>query len=274
MKKKMLFLFAVLTLRGWPQSGDIDTLYYLNDTTHFITEYAIAEEIYNIHTKFFPQQNWQAYKILEVHLLFRPSKIGDTISSISIYKDTLQQLIFSHPINIVLDSNNVFPNWLKIFVDNQTSITGEIEAPAWWGDLCEIDPAQVSGNTIGFYDGSQSWGVFHDLPVKLIIQKIPVGVRESVYDDFRFTLEQNYPNPFNPSTSISWQSPIGSWQTLKIYDVLGNEVVTLVDEYKQAGSYEVEFQSAVGSRQLASGVYYYRLQVGSFIETKKMILLR
>ena len=104
----------------------------------------------------------------------------------------------------------------------------------------------------------------------------------------KFSLEQNYPNPFNPSTKISWQYPVRSWQTLKVYDVLGNEVATLLNEEKEAGSYEVEFQSAarlpdgqVGNRQLASGVYIYRLQVypansevGSFTDTKKMILLR
>ena len=75
---------------------------------------------------------------------------------------------------------------------------------------------------------------------------------------------------------------MGSWQTLKVYDVLGNEVATLVDEYKQAGSYEVEFQSLVGSQQLASGVYYYQLRAGdlstgsgqSFVETRKMIILK
>lgn len=89
-----------------------------------------------------------------------------------------------------------------------------------------------------------------------------------------FSLEQNYPNPFNPNTKISWQSPIGSWQTLKIYDVLGNEVATLVNEYRNAGSYEVEFKSTVGSHQLASGIYYYRLKAGDFVETKKMILLK
>jgi len=59
---------------------------------------------------------------------------------------------------------------------------------------------------------------------------------------------------------------------LKIYDILGNEVAILVDEYKPAGSYEVEFQSTIGSRQLASGLYFYRIQTGSFVETKKMIL--
>ena len=83
-------------------------------------------------------------------------------------------------------------------------------------------------------------------------------------------LEQNYPNPFNPSTRISWQSPVSGWQTLKIYDVLGNEIATLVDGYKSAGSYEVEFDT----NNLSSGIYFYKLQAGNFLSTKKMILLR
>jgi 5-hydroxyisourate hydrolase-like protein (transthyretin family) len=61
---------------------------------------------------------------------------------------------------------------------------------------------------------------------------------------------------------------------LKIYDVLGNEVATLVNEEKSAGSYEVEFQSAVGNKQLASGIYYYRLHAGNYVETKKMVFLK
>ncbi len=89
-----------------------------------------------------------------------------------------------------------------------------------------------------------------------------------------FSLEQNYPNPFNPSTRIRWQAPISSWQTLKIFDVLGNEVATLVDEFRTAGNYEVEFKTSAGSFQLASGIYFYKLQAGSFVEIKKMILLR
>ncbi len=90
-----------------------------------------------------------------------------------------------------------------------------------------------------------------------------------------YELAQNYPNPFNPSTRISWQSPVGSHQVLKVFDVLGNEVATLVDEYREAGRYEVEFNVAQVSRpELASGVYLYRIQAGSFVETKKMILLK
>jgi hypothetical protein len=90
----------------------------------------------------------------------------------------------------------------------------------------------------------------------------------------KYYLSQNYPNPFNPSTKISWQSPVGSWQTLKVYDILGNEVATLVDEYRNAGSYEVEFNSASSIKNLASGIYFYRLQAGDYVETKKMILLK
>ena len=89
-----------------------------------------------------------------------------------------------------------------------------------------------------------------------------------------FELSQNYPNPFNPSTKISWQSPVAGWQTIKVFDMLGNEIATLVDEYRNAGSYEIEFKSAVGSHQLANGVYFYRLQVGENVETKKMVLLK
>ena len=89
-----------------------------------------------------------------------------------------------------------------------------------------------------------------------------------------YTLEQNYPNPFNPATKISWQSPIGSHQTIKVFNVLGREVATLVDEFRDAGSYEVEFHPESGIRELASGVYFYQLKSGGFVETKKMLLVR
>ncbi len=89
-----------------------------------------------------------------------------------------------------------------------------------------------------------------------------------------FKLNQNYPNPFNPSTKISWQSPFSGWQTLKVYDVLGNEVATLVNEYRSAGSYEIDFSPASSIKHPASGIYFYRLQAGDYAETKKMVLLK
>jgi hypothetical protein len=102
----------------------------------------------------------------------------------------------------------------------------------------------------------------------------------SVDDDINasttFELYQNYPNPFNPTTKISWQSPVGTHTTLKVYDVLGRKVATLVDDYKEAGKHEITVSSkqlAVGN-SIASGVYFYKLQAGEFIQTKKMILMK
>ncbi len=90
-----------------------------------------------------------------------------------------------------------------------------------------------------------------------------------------FTLEQNYPNPFNPSTVISYQLPVNSMVTLKIYDILGNEIATLVNEEKPAGSYEVEFNIYSNEGQnLVSGVYFYKLQADDLIQTKKMVLMK
>ena len=104
-----------------------------------------------------------------------------------------------------------------------------------------------------------------------------VSVEEESNIPVEFKLEQNYPNPFNPTTVISYQLPVSSNVTLKVYDLLGNDVATLVDEYKPAGSYEVEFHATSSFRlvrNLASGIYFYQLKVGSLIQTKKMLLIR
>jgi hypothetical protein len=85
-----------------------------------------------------------------------------------------------------------------------------------------------------------------------------------------FVLYQNYPNPFNPKTVISYQLPVTGNVTLKVYDILGNEVATLVNEEKQPGVYNIEFNS----ENLSSGIYIYQLLTGEFTSIKKMVLLR
>jgi len=85
-----------------------------------------------------------------------------------------------------------------------------------------------------------------------------------------FSLSQNYPNPFNPSTKIGFTIAEAGFTSLKVYDVLGNEVAILLSEDKSVGEYEIDFNGD----GLTSGIYFYQLKAGSFIETKKMILLR
>jgi len=85
-----------------------------------------------------------------------------------------------------------------------------------------------------------------------------------------FRLYQNYPNPFNPMTKITWQSPVAGLQTIKVYNILGKEVATIVDDFKSAGRYEVQFNG----NGLPSGIYLYKIQAGNFSEVKKMVLLK
>ena len=119
------------------------------------------------------------------------------------------------------------------------------------------------GHTFSFGIGGDVWLIKLEPDSPSVAEYDPIAVE-------KFQLHQNYPNPFNPSTKISWQSPVGSWQTLKIYDVLGNEVATLVDEYKPAGTYEVEWNAG----DFPSGVYFYQLKTENYLETKKMILIK
>src|SRR5690606_12816702 len=86
-----------------------------------------------------------------------------------------------------------------------------------------------------------------------------------------FDLYQNYPNPFNPSTTISWQSPISGWQTIKLFDLLGQEIETIVHGYYEAENHSTLYNV---NSTLPSGVYFYQLKAGDYIQTKKMILLK
>ena len=86
----------------------------------------------------------------------------------------------------------------------------------------------------------------------------------------QFILEQNYPNPFNPSTKIRYSVPQSSNVMIKVFDILGNEIETLVNEEKPIGSYEITWYA----KSLPSGIYFYKIQSGSFVETKKMLLLK
>lgn len=129
------------------------------------------------------------------------------------------------------------------------------------------------GGAIISWDDRRNGDNNHDIFIQRIDGNGNLGITS--IDDKNFAVSsyllfQNYPNPFNPITKIIWQSAVGSWQTLKVYDVLGREIKTLVDEYRTAGKYEIEFDAS----SLTSGVYFYQIKAGDFISTKKMILLK
>ena len=190
------------------------------------------------------------------------------------------------------NSKNKFTMYLWIKNKN-ASICFSDDAVNW------TDPIEISNNEKKYVGGilaktDTRTGYFSDYakqilaggprtaqpygPDTLYFGSIEVQSATSVEDTkdipYEFVLHQNYPNPFNPGTKISWQSPVSGWQTLKVYDVLGNEIATLVNEEKPAGNYETYFNPATSIKNPASGIYFYQLKIGSFIQAKKMILIK
>jgi hypothetical protein len=137
------------------------------------------------------------------------------------------------------------------------------------------DPGKSSGYSIVYNksDISKSWfnkgGVAYTFYLN---STTDVSKKNDNQIADNYELSQNYPNPFNPSTKISWQSTVDGWQSLKVFDVLGNEVVNLINEYKPAGRYEINFNA--NDYNLSSGIYFYQLRTGKIILIKKMILLK
>jgi hypothetical protein len=162
-------------------------------------------------------------------------------------------------------NNNNWENWFRIFYEyddknNLTHLFGEEWIDGQW--IPEDEPLRITnpdGIIIGFL--ANEIFLYYSPPTS-------VGSEKNIANGYN--LLQNYPNPFNPSTTIRYEIPERSFVTLKVFDILGNEISVLVDEMKEAGSYEIKFDG----RALSSGIYFYTLTSGNFTSTKKLILLK
>ena len=165
-----------------------------------------------------------------------------------------------------LDANN---GWISSKdISNHAFIQHTSDGGASWTTHGTF-PVYGSIYSIYFYDVQNGWVTGFD-PPSIYHFTGTTSVEENNNIPIEFSLAQNYPNPFNPSTVIRYQLPVASQVSLKVFNVLGNEVATLVNDYKSAGSYDVDFNST----NLSSGVYFYSLTAGSFTETKKFILMK
>ncbi|WP_337864560.1 LamG-like jellyroll fold domain-containing protein [Ignavibacterium sp.] len=200
------------------------------------------------------------------------------ITSINNWNNTVFQTGFNMNLNewymitSVLKEDTVFT-----YVNNEYVSYGLLTGPIQFDNKPLEIGRDVPGATEYFYGKLDDIKIFNRaLGVEEVQNLYNYGTTTEVKNDSKesipteFSLEQNYPNPFNPSTKISWQSPVSGNQTLKIYDILGNEIATLINEYKVAGKYEVEFNAS----ELTSGIYIYRLQVGDKVFAKKMTLMK
>ena len=187
--------------------------------------------------------------------LFRTTDGGDTWNTIMEPITYFNKILFiNETTGYVLGTDFIF------ITTNQGNTWTRQHTPKHWGlrDISFINPnlGWVVGSN-GFLMNTINGGTF-------IGYENPSPILED------FLLYQNYPNPFNPTTTIKYQIPKTSLVSIKVYDILGREVVTLVNEEKPAGNYDVEFDGS----ELSSGIYFYKLQTESYSSVKKMILLK
>lgn len=182
-------------------------------------------------------------------------QFGDTLRNEKIIgfitlarKDTIR-LFNKYSTRLVFDHQLGFDNIMSLSFSNKYGFLGE--SYYYFGT---IDYSQLSGCIIG----DSTYGTI-------------LSVGKSFSNDIRgYSLFQNYPNPFNPSTNISFSIPEGQLVELNIYDLLGRKLMSLLNEYRHSGKHDIKFNNS----NLASGVYFYQLKAGKFIQTKKLIILK
>jgi len=184
----------------------------------------------------------------------------------AIHQDTTTVTGFPYFINDENQTGTYSPSPLVDDFDDDGDVEYAFASIA--GKIHFFDMAELYNKNFGFWNSYK-----HDMQNSSAA--IPIELFTDINENYNslpehFSLFQNYPNPFNPSTVIRWQLPVRNHVLLIVYDVLGNEITTLVNEEKQAGDFEVEFDA----NKLPSGVYYYRLIAGNFVQTRKMLLLK
>jgi len=185
---------------------------------------------------------------------------------------------YRNDIDVNIYAQRVSANGIVQWLENGIAISTAAES-----QYPPIIASDNQGGAIITWWDYRNNGLTSDIYAQQVSHNGLLGVVTNIEDNSSapelFQLLQNYPNPFNPSTTISWQSPISSWQTIKLFDVLGREIETIVDGYYEAGSHSTLY---IVNSSLPSGVYFYQLNVvdpstgsgQSFIETKKMILIK
>ena len=220
--------------------------------------------------------------------------LQDVLSRITKYSIILDTLNYSTavagwigpPLIEIWEVNDRFLSHIKDIKDSRTNSYNSYQTNINFWNYSE---AFILTETNVYHPGSTLYYTEKILPTSLVFRDFEYTPPTSIIGDKsylirEYSLKQNYPNPFNPTTKIRYEIPgqaDNMLVVLKVYDVLGNEVATLVNEEKEAGRYSVEF-SAIGgdAGNLPSGIYFYRLQVyapgreGSFVETKKMVLMK
>ncbi|MFZ1282446.1 MAG: T9SS type A sorting domain-containing protein, partial [Ignavibacteriaceae bacterium] len=200
--------------------------------------------------------------------------------------------LYSTPVELLSFTSSVYDddvtlNWITATETNNSGFQierntllnplsrGEAEGSGVWENIGFVNGngTTTETKTYSFKDENLSTGKYQyrlkqiDFDGTFEYSNIVEG---EILPPIKFSLEQNFPNPFNPTTTIKWQTPKEAFQTLKVFDVLGNEIATLVNEVNPAGSHHIDFNASA----LASGLYFYQLKYEGLTLTKKMLTIK
>jgi Secretion system C-terminal sorting domain len=181
----------------------------------------------------------------------------DTCASLTKVSDISPSALLALPQGGVLVGTDT--TGICLFSDNGDSLGTRNDG------LTDLHIHTLAMDAENIYVGTNK-GVWRRPVSELVVSVNPVASRLPQ----EFLLHQNYPNPLNPSTTIKYELPHSSWVSLTVFDILGREVSVLVNERREAGVHEVKFDGS----NLASGAYFYRLQAGDFVQTKRLLLLK
>jgi photosystem II stability/assembly factor-like uncharacterized protein len=193
------------------------------------------------------------------------SHIKSNLNSVSSFA-VKQNNIFAYSINDI-NTDNVYPDGVYLSTDNGTSWTSVYDSSSgntMGGPFAPLINTMIVNDNYLFVgtDGNGVW--------KFPLSKI-LSVQKQVNEKpVNYNLFQNYPNPFNPTTTIEYSVPKTTFVKINVYDILGKEIEELVNEEKRQGSYSIRFNA----NKLSSGIYFYRMQAGNYVETRKLILLK
>jgi len=264
-----------------PKIGNVENTDTTDDGQNIIYNNAQGSNVYDLYNNctndIFAQNNdWGVYDSVSIEQNIYHKVDNPQHGLVKFVPFSLQIPVEFVSFNYVLFGNNVELNWVTATETNNSGFEVQRFYQGKWEAIGFVvgngTTSQIS--EYRFVDGNLSEGKYYyrlkqiDFDGKFKFSK---QIEVDILNPKDFILYQNYPNPFNPSTTISWQSPVSGHHKIKLFDVLGREIETIVEGYYEAGKHSTLY---IVHSTLPSGVYFFQLIAENFVETKKMILMR
>lgn len=268
-------LITLLLFAKVKAQEEIDTLNLFADTTTFINNGVIVVgDVSNLAIKLEVKEVWEAYSIEKILALNIDSLATPTTYFIISLGDEPQDSVIYASGWIPITS--IYPYWSEYNISPPVKVENHpnfyISADLLFETVTSYWFSNPIQNEFIYRETYQEWleGVPFYFPIKAVVRRIITNLNTNIYKQEYFQLQQNYPNPFNGSTIIEYSLNEQSLVEIIIYNMLGENITTLVNEEMPAGNHKINFEP----KNIPSGIYLYRINAGSFTSSRKMIYIK